>query len=37
MDELKRECDTRVKEYAELLDIRADRIKVKRALKIQFF
>ena len=28
MEELKRECDTRVKEYAQLLDIRAERIKV---------
>jgi len=27
MDELKRECDMRVKEYAQLLDIRAQRIK----------
>lgn len=28
MEELKRECDTRVEEYAQLLDIRAERIKV---------
>ncbi|XP_065064438.1 protein fantom-like [Rhopilema esculentum] len=27
MDDLKRDCDARVKEYAEMLDIRAERIK----------
>ena len=28
MDDLKKDCDMRIKEYAEMLDIRAERIKV---------
>ena len=28
MDDLRKDCDMRIKEYAEMLDIRAERIKV---------
>jgi len=34
MEELKKECDTRVEEYAQLLDIRAERIKVRTSLVV---